>query len=76
MHAEPPQWTTPKQPTTPHHTTLRYYALNGINILLLLARLLRRLDFQPRLGVVTRSLARAGPDLAHFAVVFGLVFFG
>ena len=31
---------------------------------------------QPRLGVVTRSLAHAGPDLLHFGLVFGLVFIG
>jgi hypothetical protein len=34
--------------------------LNGINILLLIARVLRLMDFQPRLGVVTRSLWLAG----------------
>lgn len=53
-----------------------YYALSGINILLLLARLLRRMDFQPRLGVITRSLRRAMPDLLHFALVAGAVFIG
>lgn len=62
-----------------NHTTgfaRRYYALHGINILLLIARMLKRMDFQPRLGVVTRSLALAGPDLAHFALVAGVVFIG
>lgn len=34
------------------------------------------MDFQPRLGVVTRSLALAGPDLVHFALVAGMVFVG
>ena len=29
------------------------------------------MDFQPRLGVVTRSLWLAGPDLIHFAIVAG-----
>ncbi|KAK9819873.1 hypothetical protein WJX72_003501 [[Myrmecia] bisecta] len=53
-----------------------YYALNGINILLLIARVLKRMDFQPRLGVVTRSLALAGPDLIHFVLVCGMVFVG
>lgn len=53
-----------------------YYALNGINILLLIARLLKKMDFQPRLGVVTRSLALAGPDLIHFSLVSGMVFVG
>lgn len=53
-----------------------YYALNGINILLLILRLLKLMDFQPRLGVVTRSLALAGPDLLHFCLVCGMVFVG
>ena len=53
-----------------------YYAINGINILLLISRVLKLMDFQPRLGVVTRSLALAGPDLAHFVLVCGMVFVG
>eukprot|EP00192_Tetraselmis_astigmatica_P001702 CAMPEP_0117652658 /NCGR_PEP_ID=MMETSP0804-20121206/2750_1 /TAXON_ID=1074897 /ORGANISM="Tetraselmis astigmatica, Strain CCMP880" /LENGTH=1606 /DNA_ID=CAMNT_0005458731 /DNA_START=90 /DNA_END=4910 /DNA_ORIENTATION=+ len=53
-----------------------YYAINGINILFLIARVLKLMDFQPRLGVVTRSLALAGPDLAHFVLVCGMVFVG
>eukprot|EP00879_Flechtneria_rotunda_P008905 GHRR01009325.1.p1 GENE.GHRR01009325.1~~GHRR01009325.1.p1 ORF type:complete len:543 (+),score=191.85 GHRR01009325.1:394-2022(+) len=51
-----------------------YYALNGISILLLIARLLRAMDFQPRLGVVTRALKLAAPDLMHFFLVAGSVF--
>lgn len=38
--------------------------------------LLRRMDFQPRLGVITRSLRLALPDLLHFALVAGAVFLG
>ncbi len=53
-----------------------YYALNGITILLLIGRVLKRMEFQPRLGVVTRSLALAGPDLIHFCLVCGMVFVG
>ncbi len=34
------------------------------------------MHFQPRLGVVTRSLALAAPDLIHFAIVAGAVFIG
>lgn len=33
-------------------------------------------DFQPRLGVVTRSLWLAGPDLIHFFIVAAMVFIG
>lgn len=36
--------------------------------------LLRAMDFQPRLGVVTRALQLAAPDLLHFALVAGAVF--
>jgi hypothetical protein len=32
------------------------------------------MDFQPRLGVVTRALQLAGPDLLHFFLVAGSVF--
>ena len=53
-----------------------YYALHGINILLVIARILNLMHFQPRLGVVTRSLLLAGPDLLHFTVVAGIVFVG
>lgn len=53
-----------------------YYAINGINILLVIARILSLMHFQPRLGIVTRSLLLAGPDLLHFAVVAGIVFVG
>lgn len=38
--------------------------------------MLKLMDFQPRLGVVTRSLWLAGPDLIHFAIVAGMVFVG
>lgn len=34
------------------------------------------MDFQPRLGVITRSLRLALPDLLHFALVAGAVFLG
>jgi hypothetical protein len=37
-------------------------------------RLLRAMDFQPRLGVVTRALQLAAPDLLHFFLVAGSVF--
>lgn len=37
-------------------------------------RLLRAMDFQPRLGVVTRALQLAAPDLLNFFLVAGSVF--
>jgi hypothetical protein len=53
-----------------------YYALHGINILMLLARMLHLMHFHPRLGVVTRSLVVAMPDLFNFLLVGGVVFVG
>jgi len=41
-----------------------------------MVRMLKLMDFQPRLGVVTRSLWLAGPDLIHFVFVFFMVFVG
>ena len=53
-----------------------YMTLSGINIILMLGRILKLMDFQPRLGVITRTLALATADLAHFFVIFALVFVG
>merc|ERR1719261_711526 len=39
-------------------------------------RLLKALDFSPRLGLVTRTIGTAAVDLGHFAALFGLVFVG
>lgn len=48
-----------------------YITMQGINMFLCLLRFLKYCDFQPRMGVVTRTLTRAFQDLAHF---FALVF--
>ena len=53
-----------------------YYSINGINVLLLIARCLKLMDFQPRLGIVTRSITLAGADLMHFIIIAGFVFLG
>ena len=53
-----------------------YFALNGIVILIHIARLLHLMHFHPRLGVVTRSLVIAMPDLFNFLLVAGVVFAG
>lgn len=53
-----------------------YFALNGIAILIHIARLLHLMHFHPRLGVVTRSLVIAMPDLFNFLLVAGVVFAG
>ncbi|GMH94595.1 hypothetical protein TL16_g12950 [Triparma laevis f. inornata] len=49
--------------------------INGVALLLLIMRLLKNLDFQPRLGLVTRTLSNAVVNLSHFILVFGLIFF-
>ena len=51
-----------------------YAALHGINIVLSLLRMLKMMNFQPRLGVITHTVFEAAQDLGHFFVIF-LVFF-
>jgi hypothetical protein len=53
-----------------------YMTLSGINIILMLARILKLMDFQPRLGVITHTLALATADLMHFFVIFIMIFMG
>ena len=53
-----------------------YMTLSGINIILLLGRILKLMDFQPRLGVITHTLALATVDLIHFFIIFILIFMG
>lgn len=53
-----------------------YYAVSGLNIILYLLRVLKLMHFQPRLGVVTRTLIRAASDLFHFFILFFVIFFG
>lgn len=48
-----------------------YYALNGVHVLVLVVRLLHLMHFHPRLGVITRSLVIAMPDLFNFLLVGG-----
>mmetsp|Transcript_38784 Transcript_38784/g.53872 ORF Transcript_38784/g.53872 Transcript_38784/m.53872 type:complete len:1579 (-) Transcript_38784:245-4981(-) len=57
-------------------TLSEYMTLSGINIILMIARSLKLMDFQPRLGIVTKTLSRAASDILHFMVVFGVVFMG
>ncbi|CAI5506833.1 unnamed protein product, partial [Closterium sp. Naga37s-1] len=52
-----------------------YFALQGVNLFLLMVRLLKLMDFQPYLGVITRSLALAMPSLLHFFLLTFIVFF-
>jgi hypothetical protein len=53
-----------------------YAGLNTVSLLLMALRLLKVLHFQPRIGLVTRTLAAAAQDLSHFVLLFLLVFGG
>lgn len=48
-----------------------YFALNGVHVLVLVVRLLHLMHFHPRLGIITRSLVVAMPDLFNFLLVGG-----
>ncbi|CAI6004771.1 unnamed protein product [Closterium sp. NIES-65] len=52
-----------------------YFALQGINVFFMMIRLLKVMDFQPYLGVITRSLGLATPSLMHFFLLSFTVFF-
>ncbi|CAI5990860.1 unnamed protein product [Closterium sp. NIES-64] len=52
-----------------------YFALQGINVFFMMIRLLKVMDFQPYLGVITRSLSLATPSLLHFFLLSFTVFF-
>jgi hypothetical protein len=52
-----------------------YATMNGINIFLCLLRFLKYCDFQPRMGVVTRTLSLAFQDLAHFIALLLIILF-
>lgn len=52
-----------------------YQAIHGFVFLLVVARIVRACHFQPRLGIITRTLSAAASDLAHYGAVLGTVFF-
>jgi hypothetical protein len=67
------------------YTFLELQAMTGLltslrtvscySIALMTFRTLKLLDFQPRLGLVTRTIAKASQDLLHFGLIFMFVFF-
>ncbi|CAI5983991.1 unnamed protein product [Closterium sp. NIES-65] len=84
----PRYWAVPNPPTgfisaTQAFADLRniinlrgiYFSLQGINLFFMMIRLLKVMDFQPYLGVITRSLALATPSLMHFFLLSFTVFF-
>jgi len=46
-----------------------YMQIHGFCLLLVLLRLMKLLDFQPRLGLVTKTIAHALTDLVHFFIL-------
>ena len=51
-----------------------YDMTHGVNLLLFIARILKLSHFQPRLGVITRTLLQAVKDLSHFMFVFAFMY--
>ncbi len=47
--------------------------VNGVALILTILRMLKFLDFQKRLGVVTRTVQHAATDLFHFGILFAIV---
>ena len=50
-----------------------YVSLCGANLFLFLLRIFKLLDFQPRIGILTRTIGRALEDLSHFMLLMGIV---
>ena len=42
----------------------------------MMVRVVKLCHFQPRLGIITRSLANAASDLAHYVVILVILFLG
>jgi hypothetical protein len=53
-----------------------YNELVGLSILLFVVRVIKNLDFQEHLGLVSRTIVAAIPNILHFLLLFMLVFFG
>ena len=53
-----------------------YAFFAGMSISLFVFRMLKSLDFQERMGMVTRTIGRASSDLFHFLLLFMIVFVG
>jgi hypothetical protein len=53
-----------------------YSTFSGISVILFVFRILKGLNFQERMGLVTRTLEAAVSDLLHFFALFGIVFIG
>ena len=45
-------------------------------MILFVLRLLKALDFQPRMALVTRTISNAFSDLLHWTALFSIIFIG
>lgn len=52
-----------------------YQMLNGFALVVFVVRIVQLADFQPRLGILTRTLANAASDLGHLGVMLCIIFF-
>lgn len=50
-----------------------FQAFSGVALVMFLLRVLKSLDFQERMGLVTRTLNAAASDLLHFVMVSALI---
>jgi hypothetical protein len=55
---------------------LLFMQVNGVALICTILRMLKFLDFQKRLGVVTRTVQYAFMDLFHFGILFSIVVAG
>ncbi len=53
-----------------------YTAINCLSILFFIVRLLKILDFQPRMSLITRTLRVASTDLFHYTCLFAIIITG
>lgn len=51
-----------------------YRYLTVVNVLVLVIRFFKAFSVQPRLAVISKTLTKSVPDLAHFLVIFGCLF--
>lgn len=51
-----------------------YMMLHGVSFFFLLARFIVLCDFQPRLGILSRTLAAATSDISHYILLLAVLF--
>jgi len=51
-----------------------YTCMNAVCMSLILLRIIKVCEFQPKLGIISRTLIKAANDLLHFVIVFLVIF--